>query len=474
MSNTLTRIVLATLIVGAAAGTAPVEAGGYVGLEVSNHGVSVGFGSTNWGIWGSSWNSGAYSAGFTATLDGYGEWVHVAHLGRVWRPWVSAGWQPYTHGRWTWTSMGWTWVAYEPWGWVPHHYGNWAYSTVGWVWSPGYAYHPGNVVWVSSGVHLGWYPYGPTGWSHSHRGYQRGWHRGYASGHRDGYSRGYEDGWRDARYATWVPRSRVTADNVAHHVVGHDTATRGVARSRVTTMSASPTRAQIERSVGRPVPEVRIVERKTRVDGHDLRMVRPEGMERTVQRHGASTVTRALSPEARPRATRSDSRATSDAGSTNRSSDRQASTVSRRAESKQRVDTRRRSSTAGLKTPLTKSATTATRVSGSDRGDRPASQSARSSQPRSSAHVSAPRRTTRKTTSNPGASNRVQASAPSGSGQQSVTRQGRSKAEPTSVRTSRSGRKPEPASASSAKKAKERKATTTSDEKKRRRRPSRD
>ena len=279
----------------------PADAGGYVGLEVSNHGVSLGFGASNWGIWGSSWNSGGASIGFSATLAGYGDWVHVDGLGRVWRPWVAAGWQPYTHGRWMWTSLGWTWVAYEPWGWVPHHYGNWAFSTVGWVWTPGYAYHPGNVVWVSTGVHLGWYPCAPVGWSHSYRGYHHGWHDGYTSGHRNGYSRGYADGWRDARYATWVPRSQVTAENIAHHSVGHETATYAVARSRVTVMNGAPTRTQVEGYVGRPVPEARIVERKATVDGRELRMVRPEGQEQTVQRHGASTVERALNPAAQRR-----------------------------------------------------------------------------------------------------------------------------------------------------------------------------
>ena len=109
--TTLARIVLATLIVGLAAGASPVDAAGYVGVGVSNHGISLSFGASNWGIWGSSWNSGVFSVGFSTTLSGYGEWVRVDGLGRVWRPWVAAGWQPYTHGRWTWTSMGWTWVG---------------------------------------------------------------------------------------------------------------------------------------------------------------------------------------------------------------------------------------------------------------------------------------------------------------------------------------------------------------------------
>ncbi len=169
MTRTTTIVLAAVVVLSTAA--VPAHAAGYVGLEVSNGGLGFGFGTSNWGIWGSSWDSAVPSYGFSATLAGYGEWVRVDGLGQVWRPWVAAGWQPYTHGRWVWTSLGWTWVAYEPWGWAPHHYGNWAYSTVGWVWSPGYAYHPGNVVWVSSGIHVGWYPCAPVGWSHFNRGY---------------------------------------------------------------------------------------------------------------------------------------------------------------------------------------------------------------------------------------------------------------------------------------------------------------
>ena len=338
-------IILLSAAVALTIAAKPAGAGGYVGLEVSNHGVSLGFGASNWGIWGSSWNSEGASIGFSATLAGYGEWVHINGLGQVWRPFVAAGWQPYTHGRWMWTSLGWTWVAYEPWGWVPHHYGNWAFSTIGWVWTPGYAYHPGNVVWVGTGVHVGWYPCAPVGWSHSYRGYHHGWNNGYASGHRNGYSRGYADGWRDARYATWVPRSRVTAENIAHHTVGHEAATRAVGRSRVSVMETAPTRNQIENYVGRRVPEARIVERKVTVDGRELRMVRPEGQEQTVRRHGASTVDRALNPVAQqkvvtaqaPPVRRQNSRTTKNTGPTR--------PTSGRTETRRSIDDERRQST---------------------------------------------------------------------------------------------------------------------------------
>ena len=328
-----TNIVLATAVVLATA-MVPAHAAGYVGLEVSNNGLGFGFGTSNWGIWGSSWDSAGPSYGFSATLAGYGEWVRVDGLGQVWRPWVAAGWQPYTHGRWVWTSLGWTWVAYEPWGWAPHHYGNWAFSTVGWVWSPGYAYHPGNVVWVSSGIHVGWYPCAPVGWSHFNRGYYNGWNRGYAAGHSDGYAYGYEDGWRDARYATWVPWSGLNADNVAQHVVTHEMVTHQSARSRVTAMATPPTRSEVEQRSGRSVPETRVVERQATIDGHSVRVVRPEGQAAEVRRHGPETVDRALAPIARKRVTGGEGRPVASAEHKNTGTERQINSAT------SRVDTR--------------------------------------------------------------------------------------------------------------------------------------
>ena len=53
--------------------------------------------------------------------------------------------------------------------------------------------------------------------------------------------------------------------------------------------------------VGRSVPEARITERVARIDGRDARVVRPEGMKTTVERHGGETVRTALAPTARSR-----------------------------------------------------------------------------------------------------------------------------------------------------------------------------
>lgn len=68
-------------------------------------------------------------------LDTYGEWISVPTYGMVWRPFVSADWQPYTYGNWIRTENGWTWVSYEPFGWIVYHYGYWDYRPdTGWFW----------------------------------------------------------------------------------------------------------------------------------------------------------------------------------------------------------------------------------------------------------------------------------------------------------------------------------------------------
>ena len=71
-------------------------------------------------------------------LERYGSWRYVNTYGRVWAPTaVSAGWAPYTDGRWIWDPLyGWSWVDYAPWGWAPYHYGRWVYAGY-WAWAPG-------------------------------------------------------------------------------------------------------------------------------------------------------------------------------------------------------------------------------------------------------------------------------------------------------------------------------------------------
>jgi hypothetical protein len=95
--------VLATVFLAVFTFAAPkADAGGYVGVSIGTGGVNLSFGAGSWGLYGASWHDPSWSVDFNVVLDGYGEWVWVSGLGRVWRPWVAADWRPYTHGRWTW------------------------------------------------------------------------------------------------------------------------------------------------------------------------------------------------------------------------------------------------------------------------------------------------------------------------------------------------------------------------------------
>jgi len=93
-------------------------------------------------------------------LYDHGSWDREPEIGYVWRPRVSFGWQPYTHGRWMWTAYGWTWLAHEPWGWAPFHYGRWGYSPAGWYWIPQRGWGPAWVNWAVGGPYVGWSPLG--------------------------------------------------------------------------------------------------------------------------------------------------------------------------------------------------------------------------------------------------------------------------------------------------------------------------
>ena len=98
-------------------------------------------------------------------LNMYGDWVVVAHYGRVWRPSVVEGWRPFYHGHWAYADEGWTWISYEPFGWITYHYGNWYPSPeFGWVWIPGHGtWSPARVQWVQYGDYVGWAPLAPAG-----------------------------------------------------------------------------------------------------------------------------------------------------------------------------------------------------------------------------------------------------------------------------------------------------------------------
>ncbi len=275
----ISSLALATIL---ALPPAPAAAGGYFGLHIGTGGFGVSVGVGDWGPYTNSWSDPQWSLSFSTALAGYGEWVRIDGLGRCWRPWVAAGWRPYTHGRWVRTGLSLTWVAYEPWGYIPHHYGSWAHASYGWVWVPGYTYASANVTWVRGGGHIGWYARPPYGWSHSSRAFHRG------------YQHGYRDGWNDARYGTYVGWQHFGSDNVSHHAVTHTVAS----KTRLTHGGAVPASDELWRKGRSKVTASRVSTRTARIDGREIVLARPEGVASSIERNASSTVRNALSESA--------------------------------------------------------------------------------------------------------------------------------------------------------------------------------
>jgi hypothetical protein len=285
-----TTAVLALLLTAA-----PAAAGDFFSVTVSDGGFGISFGSVDWGVYGAAWNDPGWRVDYEVALSGYGQWIHVVGLGRVWRPWVAPGWQPYHYGRWVRTTYGWTWVAYEPWGYFPHHFGHWAYTSYGWVWLPGTTYHPARVTWVYSGGYVGWYPCPPTGWSH----WAHGPHNVYRRGYDSGYDSGYRDGWRDASYATFVRWEHLSSADVSRRAVAVSMVEASAAAPR--TSQHPPTRVEVLRRGRTVVPEAAMSERTVRLGDRTIALARPEGVESTVRRHARATVERALPDAAQGR-----------------------------------------------------------------------------------------------------------------------------------------------------------------------------
>ena len=191
--------------------------------------------------------SAAVSTSFHSSLEPYGEWVAVAHHGRVWRPrGVAAGWRPYYHGRWVWTADGWFWDSDEPWGWATYHYGRWYVDPAyGWVWVPGHEWAPAWVTWRFGGGAIGWAPLFP--------GFSVWWTAGYPVQH---------SAW------VFVPEQRFVGARVegiayapARTSVFLST-TRVAPPRSVSGASAprlgGPPRRYVERQIGRPIAPVRV------------------------------------------------------------------------------------------------------------------------------------------------------------------------------------------------------------------------
>jgi hypothetical protein len=217
---------------------------------------------------------------YASELESHGSWYFVAEVGQVWRPYVDAGWSPYTNGRWIWTSYGWTWVPQESWGWAPSHYGRWGHSSsVGWYWIPGASWGPAWVSWAVGNDYVGWCPLGrgdrPVNLGHAVA-------RGSAGSSRDGapwvYSRRNELASRDlARRRTSPPAEAVRNLHVVEsararpsrdlRVIDVDTPGRRE--------GAVPRNIRLKPSAGDTVPELR-EDPATMIPGYAVRHPRPD------------------------------------------------------------------------------------------------------------------------------------------------------------------------------------------------------
>lgn len=116
-------------------------------------------------------------------LEENGRWENVQYEGEYryfWRPTrVAAGWAPFTMGRWSMWYGDNCWIPAEPFGYLTHHYGSWVFVGGLWYWAPPvarigirigpprpllpipFAWYPGRVGWIYSGVRIGWVPLAP-------------------------------------------------------------------------------------------------------------------------------------------------------------------------------------------------------------------------------------------------------------------------------------------------------------------------
>jgi hypothetical protein len=101
-------------------------------------------------------------------LEGYGAWLQLPVLGRVWQPAlasVGADFYPYgSAGQWVLSEAGWVFDSAFPFGRAVFHYGRWSLEPgYGWVWTPGTTWAPAWVAWRLGGPYVGWAALGPKG-----------------------------------------------------------------------------------------------------------------------------------------------------------------------------------------------------------------------------------------------------------------------------------------------------------------------
>jgi hypothetical protein len=189
---------------------------------------------------------------FYDELAPYGEWVDNPDLGYVWIPYAGPDFVPYsTFGHWIFTDYGWTWMSDYRWGWAPFHYGRWDFDNYyGWFWIPDTEWGPAWVTWRRADGYYGWEPMRP------------GISISVSFGM--GYNR-RDDHW------IFVRDRDIDRPDINNYYIGRSDRDRIVRRSQVinntyvdqsrnTTYVTGPARTDFQRSTGRQVNTVRILE----------------------------------------------------------------------------------------------------------------------------------------------------------------------------------------------------------------------
>ncbi|OGL47743.1 MAG: hypothetical protein A2161_19965 [Candidatus Schekmanbacteria bacterium RBG_13_48_7] len=260
---------------------------------------------------------------FYDMMSQYGIWVTVAPFGRVWRPYATNDWRPYTYGHWIYLQQyGQTWEGYEPWAWAGYHYGNWIFDrNYGWVWIPGYDWHPGRVTWARSYGSIGWMPAPPSGYDYS-RGYLSNIGPDNQFAYNDDdfsvefgvdtyqyggpyYNPRYRDMYYNPSYTQininlwiFIDNDHYGYDNYADYSLGREY-TRHVFDRRLVRISNRPIdRPVLERLIGRRIQETQVQVRHFQTDKKNIRVVVPSGrnhIER-VRKNGKIMVREIIAP----------------------------------------------------------------------------------------------------------------------------------------------------------------------------------
>ncbi|MGE5429597.1 MAG: DUF6600 domain-containing protein [Syntrophomonadaceae bacterium] len=195
---------------------------------------------------------------FYNSLNPYGQWMQMDNDVYAWHPDnMGRNWQPYTVGRWVWSTDGWYWDSYEPFGWATYHYGRWYYDDYyGWLWIPDDQWGPAWVEWRYSDDYIGWAPLPPYAVFDIHIGihFTYDWHFPYSCWNFMPYR--YFDGYDVHRYYV-APREK-------YRLYGNTRYRNDYAYRDGRVINRGVDRQFVERRTGRNIQQRDIVQTRTR------------------------------------------------------------------------------------------------------------------------------------------------------------------------------------------------------------------